>query len=110
MAKVVHIRCNHCGEPLTNREWPYCPPCNLYLCYRAMPILLGMLFPLNQTLQGPGTFQEARSDLPPKFGYDDDPCIMVDYYQKESQRIKVAAYEEELCIMVPYEIKGDDRC
>lgn len=43
MAQLLHIRCRHCGEELTNRATPYCPTCNLALCYRAMPLLLGML-------------------------------------------------------------------
>lgn len=43
MANVIHLRCHHCGEPLQNRDDPYCPDCNLYLAYRAMPFLLGML-------------------------------------------------------------------
>jgi hypothetical protein len=43
MANVIHLRCHHCGEPLENREEPYCPDCNLYLAYRAMPFLLGLL-------------------------------------------------------------------
>jgi hypothetical protein len=43
MANVIHLRCRHCGEPLDNRDEAYCPPCNLYLAYRAMPFLLGML-------------------------------------------------------------------
>jgi len=43
MAQVVHLYCRHCGEPMKNNPWPYCAPCNLELCYRAMPILLGMM-------------------------------------------------------------------
>lgn len=43
MANVVHLRCHHCGDPLQNRDEPYCPECNLYLAYRAMPFLLGMI-------------------------------------------------------------------
>lgn len=43
MAQVIHLRCRHCGEVMKNNPWPYCAPCNLELCYRAMPILLGML-------------------------------------------------------------------
>jgi len=43
MAVVIYTHCRHCGEQLTSRNTPYCPPCNLYLAYRAMPILLGML-------------------------------------------------------------------
>lgn len=43
MANVIHLRCHHCGEPLQDRNYEYCPDCNLYLAYRAMPFLLGML-------------------------------------------------------------------
>jgi hypothetical protein len=43
MAHVIHLRCHHCGGPLQDRDAVYCPPCNLYLAYRAMPFLLGMI-------------------------------------------------------------------
>ncbi|MHB8709419.1 MAG: hypothetical protein ACYC9I_11140 [Desulfuromonadales bacterium] len=43
MANVIHLRCHHCGEPLQNRDEAYCPDCNLYLAYRAMPFLLGLM-------------------------------------------------------------------
>lgn len=43
MAEIVYLRCHHCGEPLQDREAAYCPPCNRYLAYRAMPFLLGMI-------------------------------------------------------------------
>ena len=43
MANVIHLRCRHCGEPLQDREQEYCPPCNLYMAYRAMPLLLGLI-------------------------------------------------------------------
>lgn len=43
MAQILHLKCRRCGEKLKNREEAYCPPCNVYLCYRAMPILLGMV-------------------------------------------------------------------
>lgn len=43
MENVVHLRCRHCGTPLKNSPWPYCKPCNIALCYKAMPILLGMM-------------------------------------------------------------------
>jgi hypothetical protein len=43
MAQVIHLRCRHCGEPMKNNPWPYCSPCNLALCYKAMPLLLGIL-------------------------------------------------------------------
>lgn len=43
MAQILHLSCRHCGERLKNPGEAYCPACNLYLCYRAMPILLGMV-------------------------------------------------------------------
>lgn len=55
MANIIHLRCHHCGEPLENRAEPYCPDCNLYLAYRAMPFLLGMLL-----LGQPGVSLAAR--------------------------------------------------
>jgi hypothetical protein len=43
MAQILHLSCRYCGERLKNPGEAYCPACNLYLCYRAMPILLGMV-------------------------------------------------------------------
>ncbi len=43
MAQISYTHCHHCGERLTVNDTPYCPPCNLYLAYRALPLLLGML-------------------------------------------------------------------
>jgi hypothetical protein len=43
MAHVIRLRCHHCGTPLHDQDADYCPPCNLYLAYRAMPFLLGMI-------------------------------------------------------------------
>jgi len=43
MAQVSYTHCRHCGKHLTTHDDPYCPHCNLYLAYQAMPILLGML-------------------------------------------------------------------
>jgi len=43
MAEILHLRCHHCGGALKDRQSAYCPPCNLHLFYRAMPILLGMM-------------------------------------------------------------------
>ena len=43
MAAIRYLHCRHCGEPLDDRNQPYCPPCNLYLAYRAMPLILGFL-------------------------------------------------------------------
>ena len=60
MAKVVHLRCHHCGDPMKNNPWPYCAPCNLELCYKAMPILLGML--LTGQLAPPHANRTVTSD------------------------------------------------
>ncbi|HAD04265.1 MAG: hypothetical protein A2091_07080 [Desulfuromonadales bacterium GWD2_61_12] len=43
MAAIRYLHCRHCGESLDNHDQPYCPPCNLYLAYRAMPLILGLL-------------------------------------------------------------------
>ncbi len=43
MAEIYHLRCRHCGDPFKNGDSAYCKPCNTYLMYKAMPILLGML-------------------------------------------------------------------
>lgn len=59
MAKVIHLRCLHCAEPLNNSTWPYCATCNLALCYKAMPILLGMLL----TAQGCPTAPAKAKDF-----------------------------------------------
>ena len=100
MADILHLRCHHCGEELYNRAWPYCPQCNFQLCYRSLPILLGMLFGL--TLPAPARAMAVRSDFQPISGYDEEPCIMVDYLSRKRLRGRASAYEEELCIMVPY--------
>ena len=66
MAQVYHLRCRHCGETMKQSVEPYCPPCNLYLCYRAMPILLGMLLTGQPLLaRAPGPKAPARE---PKTG------------------------------------------
>jgi len=43
MHDVLYLRCRNCGERLTHRHTPWCSDCNLYLAYRAMPLLLGAL-------------------------------------------------------------------
>ena len=59
MAKIMYTHCHHCGDRLANHSEAYCPPCNLYLAYRAMPILLGML------LTGPPSVKSAfRANIP----------------------------------------------
>jgi len=77
MAQIIHLRCRHCGEPLASRDSAYCPPCNLYLCYRAMPLLLGMLMtgrllPLLGSL-GPSD-NDYSADQP--LGYDDKSVLL----------------------------------
>jgi hypothetical protein len=77
MVQICQICCRHCGVQLTNRSVPDCPPCNLYLCYRAMPILLGMRMtghlPLN--LQ-PCRAQSPSARAPTKRGYDDKSLLL----------------------------------
>ena len=77
MAHVIQLRCRHCGEPLQNRETSYCPPCNLYLAYRAMPLLLGLL--LTGSLLNPRAWQRsyaAEPADPDLRGYDDDAVLI----------------------------------
>lgn len=79
MAQISYIRCRHCGEPLQHRDHAYCPACNLYLAYRAMPFLLGMIL-LGRTAS-------AYSRHQPKFfeeqsvnghGYDDETVLIME--------------------------------
>ena len=77
MAHVIHLRCRHCGEPLQNRTMVYCPPCNLYLAYRAMPLVLGLL--LTGSLPNPraGQFSyEAEEPDNVRPGYDDEAVLI----------------------------------
>lgn len=59
MANVIHLHCRHCGEPLENRDEAYCPPCNLYLAYRAMPFLLGMILTGRLATDLPGRYPQG---------------------------------------------------
>ena len=43
MPNISYLRCRRCQELLKNPEEPYCAPCNIFLCYEAMPLLLWML-------------------------------------------------------------------
>ena len=43
MTDIFHLHCRHCGEGIKQSRSPYCRSCNLDLCYRAMPMLLGMM-------------------------------------------------------------------
>ena len=77
MAQIIQLRCLRCGELLQNRDAFYCPSCNLYLAYRAMPLLLGML--LTGPLPNPRAWQlryeteEPDRDVP---GYDDEAVLI----------------------------------
>lgn len=62
MANLLHMRCRHCGELLQNREEEYCPDCNLYLAYRAMPFLLGLMLTGHLATDLPGRYPNG---LPP---------------------------------------------
>jgi hypothetical protein len=43
MAEIFHLHCRQCGDAMKKSPLPYCAPCNIDLCYRAMPLLLGMM-------------------------------------------------------------------
>jgi len=43
VAQILHLYCRRCGERLQHPKQVYCQPCNIRLCYRAMPFLLGMI-------------------------------------------------------------------
>lgn len=77
MAKVIYLRCHHCGEPLLNRDEEYCPDCNLYLAYRAMPFLLGMLLTghlgTNLVLRYPNSLPAIHNDA---FAYEDEAALI----------------------------------
>ncbi len=66
MAEVIHLRCRHCGESYINGTPDYCPPCNTYLMYRALPILLGMLMlpPLQKQPAAAGSHYLRGRKLP----------------------------------------------
>lgn len=66
MAQVYHLHCRHCGETLEKSVEPYCPRCNIYLFYRAMPILLGMLLTAQPLPVRPAAARAPRRD--PKTG------------------------------------------
>jgi len=76
MSHLYYLHCHYCGEPLSNRESPYCPTCNLYLCYRAMPFLLGMILTgrLATDLATAPTTLELVTDTVQ--GYDDERSLM----------------------------------
>lgn len=75
MGAIHYLHCRHCGEPLDDHEQEYCPPCNLYLCYRSMPLILGLLLT--------GGFPVPRAPLPltvpivePSRGYEAEDVLI----------------------------------
>lgn len=76
MSRLYHLHCNYCGDPLTNHEESYCPACNLYLCYRAMPFLLGMI--LTGRLATDLATAPTRMELVEGtgYGYDDEHSLV----------------------------------
>jgi len=75
MAQLFHLHCRHCGERLTNNSSPYCSPCNLYLCYRAMPLLLGMLMTGQLQLQPTYVTHETHWQSARR-GYEDKSVLI----------------------------------
>jgi hypothetical protein len=75
MAQILHVACRHCGEPLKNRSEPYCPACNLYLCYRAMPILFGMIL-TGRLAPDLADLSWSAQDVP--LGYDDENALAME--------------------------------
>jgi hypothetical protein len=75
VAEIIQITCRRCGERLQHPQQVYCQPCNLVLAYRAMPILLGMVFTghlandLAQLFPSEAAAEEAPS------GYDDEAVL-----------------------------------
>lgn len=75
MAQILHLHCRQCGERLKNRSQPYCTACNLYLCYRALPILLGMLLTGHLA---PGLDNVAWAPEAIPLGYDDENALILE--------------------------------
>ncbi len=77
MDTIYYLHCRHCGEPLADHSDPYCPPCNIYLCYRAMPYLLGMILTghlaTDLATAGPSTM-ELVDEL--GYGYEDERLLV----------------------------------
>ena len=79
MAQILHMKCRRCGEKLKNSQESYCPPCNIYLCYRAMPILFGMIFTghLAPDLSSFPMSAEPPEDALPS-GYEDENMLILE--------------------------------
>lgn len=80
MAELKYLNCRHCGERLQQHDHPYCPPCNLYLAYRAMPFVLGLLL-TGRVVAGHApshAASEAGEGVPMQsaIGYDDRDALI----------------------------------
>jgi hypothetical protein len=73
MATIRYLHCRHCGEALSEHDRPYCAPCNLYLCYRAMPLVLGLLLTGGFTRERQPVYSNAAG--PPR-SYDDEDALI----------------------------------
>jgi hypothetical protein len=75
MAQILHLSCRYCGERLKNPGEAYCPACNLYLCYRAMPLLLGMVLTGHLA---PDLADLAWATEEIRVGYDDESVLIME--------------------------------
>lgn len=77
MENVIHLRCDHCGEPLRDRGSAFCPPCSLHLAYRAMPFLMGMILTGRLAVDladaHPDGLPGIEDELP---GYEDEAVLI----------------------------------
>ncbi len=74
MAQITRLYCRHCGERLSKGQETYCSPCNLYLAYRAMPILLGMVLTGRLATDLADLFPDPALATPR--GYDDPDALV----------------------------------
>lgn len=77
MADLHYLTCRRCGEYLQQHDFPYCPPCNLYLAYRAFPHLAALLVlaPSNSNLIVP-LESDPEEMLQDAVGYDDAEALI----------------------------------
>ena len=66
MAHVHYLHCRRCQERLQQHDHPYCPPCNLYLAYRAMRDLAPTELDLEPIEYANGRFGEIVRAMSPE--------------------------------------------
>lgn len=76
MADLRYLTCRRCGDYLPQHDFPFCPPCNLYLAYRAFPHIAALLLtaPLHPELIVP--LHEEPAELQAAVGYDDADALI----------------------------------